>query len=77
MKFNIDGPIKYRQIKLAQTDNDAAIDLMGKFAVDETGAHFTQERWEEVSGELDFPDGVLSMWTEFQQALLPPTRGAH
>jgi hypothetical protein len=77
MKFNVDGPIKYKQVKVAQTDNDAALDLMGKFAVDEAGAHFTPEVWEEVIGELDFPAGILSMWMEFQQALLPPTRGAH
>lgn len=77
MKFNVDGPIKYRQVKLAQVDNDAALELMGKYAVDEAGAHYTPEAWEAVTDELDFPDGILEMWQEFQRALLPPMRGAH
>ena len=76
MKFLISEKIKYGKIMDASLDNSVALDLMGKFALCERGDYFTPEEWTAFIRELDFPDDILSMWMEFQQALLPPTRGA-
>jgi hypothetical protein len=76
MNFKIDGPIKYKEVRVAQVDNEAALELMGKFAVKEDGTHYTPEEWQAVCDELDFPQGIVEAWQEFQHALLPPMRGA-
>jgi hypothetical protein len=74
MNFVLDAPIKYKQIRMAQADNDAALELMGKFAVDETGTHYTPEAWQAITDELDFPGGIMEAWQEFQAAILPTMR---
>jgi hypothetical protein len=76
MKFLISEKIKYGKIMDASLDNSVALDLMGKYALNEEGALFTPEAWTEYIRELIFPDDIMSMWTEFQMAFLPPTRGA-
>jgi hypothetical protein len=77
MRFLIDGTVKYGEVRKAAVDNDVALALMGRFAVDDAGAHYSPEAWETACDDLDFPEGIQDLWIEFQQALLPPTKGAH
>jgi hypothetical protein len=75
IQFVIDGPIKYKEIRMAQEDNDVALALMERFASDETGKHLTHDEYAALIDELDFPADIMEMWTEFNRALVPNRRG--
>jgi hypothetical protein len=77
MNFRYTRKIKYGELQDALLDNDAAIKLMGEFVVDEAGVPLTPEAWREVYRNFDFPDDFRAAFTQFQQDLVSPTKGAH
>ncbi len=77
MRFIKDQPITFGEVRKAGLDNDLASALMGKFAVDETGNHYSPEAWQAIIDSVDYPDGFIALWKSFQeQALIPTQRRA-
>ena len=74
MQFVKDTPITFGEVRKAGLDNDLASALMGKFAVDEAGQHYTPEAWQEIIDEVEYPDGFVALWRDFQSQTLIPTQ---
>jgi hypothetical protein len=73
MQFIKDQPITFGEVRKAGLDNDLAAALMGKFAVDDAGQHYSPEAWQEVIDGIDYPDGFIALWKSFQEQTLIPT----
>ena len=73
MQFVKDAPISYGEVRKAGLDNDLASALMGKFAVDEAGQHYSPEAWQQIIDDVDYPDGFVALWRSFQEQVLIPT----
>jgi len=74
MQFVKDQPITFGEVRKAGIDNDLAAELMGKFAVDETGQHYTPEAWQAIIDATEYPDEFIALWVDFQAQTLIPTK---
>ena len=71
--FVITDPIKMRDLRLAETSNSAAIDLMAKSAVDEHDVPMPYDAFVALVDEMS-PMEFYETWAEFNQAFVPKSK---
>ena len=70
IKFVITDPIKMRDLRLAETSNSAAIDLMAKSAVDERDVPMPYDAFVAAVDDME-PMEFYGLWAEFNQSFVP------
>lgn len=73
IKFNITDPIIMRDLRLAETSNSAAIDLMAKSAVDEEGRSILYDEFISLVDDME-PIQFYELWSEFNQSFVPKVK---
>lgn len=74
VQFVIDAPLKMKELRIAETSNTAAIELMGRFAQDENGAPIKEDAFLALVDEMEMLE-FAAMWMDFNRALVPNRRG--
>ncbi|MBE3143681.1 MAG: hypothetical protein IMZ61_07140 [Planctomycetes bacterium] len=72
--FVIDAPLKMKELRIAESSNSAAMDLMSRFAQTEAGLPIKTEDFIAAVDEIELME-FAALWMEFNQALVPNRRG--
>lgn len=71
MNFKIsEGALKMRDLRMAESSNSAAIDLMARYAVDDAGLPVAYDDFIARVDELD-PMEFYALWAKFSAAIIP------
>lgn len=73
IKFIITDPIKMRDLRVAETSNSAAIDLMSKSAVDENDKPMPYDAFVALIDDME-PIEFYQLWAEFNQSFVPKAK---
>lgn len=72
--FIIDEPLKMKELRIAESSNSAAIELMGRYAVTEDGKPMPEADYLAQIDEMILPE-FSALWMDFNRALVPNRRG--
>lgn len=73
IRFVISDPIRMRDLRLAETSNSAAIDLMAKSACDEQDKPLPYETFVVLVDDMT-PLEFYELWADFNQAFVPKAK---
>ena len=73
IKFIITDPIKMRDLRMAETSNSAAIELMAKSAVDENDKPLAYDVFVTLVDDME-PMEFYQLWAEFNQSFVPKAK---